>query len=260
MDYLKEYYDHYNEDDRLLKKHGNVEYITTMKYIHEYLHHGNKICEIGAGTGRYSLALAAQGYSVTAIELIKTNLEKLQSQITDTMDITCMQANALDLSNIPDHSFDVTLLLGPMYHLYTKEDQIQALKEALRVTKKNGYLFVAYCMNEATMIQFAFLKNQVIKLQKEHKITEDYHAISHEEDVFTMYRIEEIDSLNSLVDAHRIKILATDGATNYIKNYIDQCDEDTFKEWLAYHLATCERKDLIGASNHTLDILQKQYG
>ena len=37
MNYLEQYYSNYDEEGRLLSKHGQVEYITTMKYIHDYL-------------------------------------------------------------------------------------------------------------------------------------------------------------------------------------------------------------------------------
>ena len=55
----------------------------------------------------------------------------------------------------------------------------------------------------------------------------------------------------------RIKLVAADGATNYMRPVIDAMDEATFAKWVEYHLATCERPDLIGASHHTLDILEK---
>lgn len=35
MNYLEDYYSTYEEDKRLLSRHGQVEYLTTMKYIHE---------------------------------------------------------------------------------------------------------------------------------------------------------------------------------------------------------------------------------
>lgn len=37
MNYLEEYYNNYDEEGRLLSKHGQVEYLTTMKYIKECL-------------------------------------------------------------------------------------------------------------------------------------------------------------------------------------------------------------------------------
>ena len=62
MDYLENYYNSFNEDERLSPQHGQVEYITTMKYIRDYLERGQKakILEVGAGTGRYSIPLAQE--------------------------------------------------------------------------------------------------------------------------------------------------------------------------------------------------------
>ena len=40
--------------------------------------------------------------------------------------------------------------------------------------------------------------------------------------------------------------------------YLEEMDDETFEKWLSYHFATCERQDLIGATNHALDILRKE--
>lgn len=45
--------------------------------------------------------------------------------------------------------------------MYTEENKKRVLSEAIRVTKKQGYIFVAYCMNEATMIQFTFKAGKI---------------------------------------------------------------------------------------------------
>ena len=37
MDELTAHYNKFNEDNRLMRRHGQVEYITSMKYIHKYL-------------------------------------------------------------------------------------------------------------------------------------------------------------------------------------------------------------------------------
>ena len=74
------YYNKFNEDKRLTRRHGIIEYRTATKYIHEYLNtmDNPKIIDIGAGTGAYSIPLANEGYDVTAVELIKHNIEALK--------------------------------------------------------------------------------------------------------------------------------------------------------------------------------------
>jgi len=257
MSFIEDYYAAYREDERLLSRHGQVEYLTTMHYIEAFASKSCRILEIGAGTGRYSVTLAKMGYRVTAVELVKSNLDQLLQKLTPDLSLTAMQGNALDLSVLPSDSFDVTLLLGPMYHLYSREDQVTALKEALRVTRKGGKIMTAYCMNEPTVIQFVFQRAQLKSCLEKKVLTEDFKCISTPEDVFSMVRTEEIEEINRLAGAHRLKLIAADGATNYMRPLIDGMDDETFSYWMKYHFATCERGDLIGASNHVLDISEK---
>jgi 2-polyprenyl-3-methyl-5-hydroxy-6-metoxy-1,4-benzoquinol methylase len=139
-DYLTNYYERYDEDGRLLSKHGMVEYITTMRYIEKYLRPEMRILEIGAATGRYSHALARNGYRVDAVELIEHNIEIFKQNTMLGENVTIMQGDVMDLSSFGNDTYDITLLLGPMYHLFTTEDKLKALSEAIRVTKKGGII------------------------------------------------------------------------------------------------------------------------
>ena len=260
MSFLEQYYNNYDEEGRLLSRHGQVEYLTTMKYISECLSGMSEpnLLEVGAGTGRYSVTLAKQGFHVTAVELVAHNLEILRSKLDGTEPIRALQGNALDLSAFPDASFDLTMLLGPMYHLYTEADKLQALSEAVRVTRPGGYLLAAYCMNEPTVIQYVFGMNKLREVMEFNMLTPDWHCVSEPKEVFELYRTEDIAALNAVFPVERVKLIATDGATNYKREYIDEMDDETFEKWLEYHFAVCERQDLIGASHHTLDILRKK--
>ena len=89
-------------------------------------------------------------------------------------------------------------------------------------------------------------------------LTPDWHCISEPKDLFQLMRTEDIDALTAALPVVRQKLVATDGATNYKREYIDSMDDRTFEQWMDFHFAICERQDLIGASHHTLDILRKQ--
>lgn len=253
--YLEKYYGKFCEEKRLLSRHGQVEFTTTMKYIHDYLkdYKNPKILEVGAGTGRYSCSLANEGYDVSAIELVKNNLGVLKAKKTS---VKAYQGNATNLSRFKDVSFDVTLLLGPMYHLIPKEDKILALNEAKRVTKKGGKIIIAYCMNNYSVITYGFKENHILECLENGTINKDFKTISRLENLYSYVDIEDIDELNEICNLKRIKIVAQDGPTDYIRNVLNKMDEETFKVYIEYHLKTCERLDLIGASSHTLDILE----
>ncbi len=153
---LTQYYSSYDEDGRLRSQHGMVEFLTTMRYVEKYLRPGARIAEIGAATGRYSHALAQRGFAVDAVELVQHNIDIFQRNTLPGEPVTVRQGDARDLHMLEDDSYDITLLLGPMYHLFTVADQRKALSEALRLTKRGGVVFAAYCGNEATLVQFCF--------------------------------------------------------------------------------------------------------
>lgn len=131
QEYVKKHYENYDEDGRLLSKHGMVEYITTMKYVEKYLKPGMRVLEIGAATGRYSHALARKGYNVDAVELVEHNIEIFRRNTKKGENVTITQSNAVDLSEFKNDTYDITLLLGPMYHLFNQEDKLKALSEAI---------------------------------------------------------------------------------------------------------------------------------
>ena len=258
-DHLTNHYMTHDEDGRLTSKHGMVEYITTMKYIEKYLRPGMKVLEIGAATGRYSHALAQVGYQVDAVELVEHNIEVFKQKTLPGEKVTITQGDARDLSAFESDTYDVTLLLGPMYHLFTEEDQKKALSEAIRVTKKGGIVFAAYCNNDATIIQFCFLREG---LKNEHyKALIDpvtFKASSNPEDIFVLHRKEDIDALMSHFPVKRLHYLGTDMATHFIGDSIDAMDDEFFELYLKYHLSICEREDMVGATNHMLDIFRKE--
>ena len=258
MKALTDYYSGYDEDGRLRSRHGMVEYLTTMRYVKKYLQPGMRILEIGAATGRYSHALAREGYEVDAVELIQHNIDIFRQNTQPGEKITIRQGNAKDLSMLEESSYDMTLLLGPMYHLFTVEEQKQALREAIRVTKPGGILFAAYCGNDATMVQFCFGRGMLKEKRYQHLINfETFKASSDPAELFELYRREDIDFLMEGFDTRRLHYVGTDMATNYMRSCIDEMDDCLFELYLKYHFTICERADMVGVSHHILDIHRK---
>ena len=255
---LVQYYGSNDEENRLCTRHGNVEFLTTLHFIERYLQPGMRILEIGAATGRYSHYFARKGYPVDAVELVHHNIELFRQNTQPGESVTITQGNATDLSPFPDNTYDITLLLGPMYHLFTEEEKLQALSEAIRVTKPGGLVYVAYCGNDATILQFCFLRGM---LKDEHyKSLIDpvtFKADSDPIELFALHRPEEIDALRSHFDVTPLHLVAADGYAHYMRDPLTQMDDELYDTYLRYHFATCERRDMLGYSNHLLDVFRK---
>ena len=260
-DPLSFYYQNYDEEGRLASRHGSVEFLTTMRYIEKYLTDRAKIVEIGAGTGRYSHALAQKGYAVDAVELVESNIAKLKSKTQPGEPITVRQGDARDLSCFADGIFDITLLLGPMYHLYTQEDAMKALREAVRVTGPGGVIFVSYCMSDPSIVGYGFQKDNVHTLLESGLLDPvTFDTSSTPKELFQLYRKADIDAFRASLPVTELHFVATDGFTNHMRETVDGMDDKTFEVYLRYHFATCEKPELVGWSHHTLDIFRKNGG
>ena len=253
---LKDYYSTGVEDKRLqADKAHQVEFLTTTRYIDKYLKHNDKILEVGAGTGAYSIYYAEKGYEVKSLELVPENINILKSKITKDMNINVTEGTALDLSCYENNTFDMTLVLGPLYHLYTEEDKKKAIEEALRVTKPNGYLYIAYLTNDSVMLSYGLKKRHLLD---KGLFDENYKFYDKPEEIFTTFNIDEFNKLMDNYPIENISTVATDGLSSILRDYVNILDDEEFKVWLDYHYKSCEKKDLIGYSSHALYIGKKK--
>ena len=251
------FYNGYVEDTRLSRsRHGQLEFLTTMKYIHQVIPEKASIIEVGAGTGRYSIALAKEGHDVTAIELAKSNIELLRQNSKGVESVTSYQGDALDLSRFQDNTFDLTLVLGPLYHLYDERDQQKALDEAIRVTKDGGIIMVAFLSVHAILFD-NYLQGDLCAGIEEN-FTEDYQVKHFTEQLFTGFNVDEFEALFRNKPVYWIKTVATDSILELAEGRADfaMSDED-FKAFAKYHLNNCEKRELLGCSSHLLYICRK---
>lgn len=243
-------YQFFNEDTRLNRSRAaRVEFLTTVKYIEQYMKPGSRILDIGAGAGEYSLYFAEKGYSVTALELTDTNIEAFRRKILPEHKIDLRQGNALDLSDYDNDAFDVVLLFGPLYHLRSEADRQQCIAEAVRVCKADGILY------------FSFISNDMVFLT-ELAYNEDYFRsgnYGHE-----TFKLEDfpfvfftLDQCRDMLQAGGINVLhevASDGVSELLADQINRMDEYSYRQYLKYHFYCCEKPEMLGRSNHLLFI------
>ena len=226
---------------------GRVEFLTTVRYIEKYLTPGERILDVGAGTGAYSLYFARKGYRVSALELADTNIAAFRAKLNGEETIDLVQGNALDLSRYESASFDVVLLFGPLYHLHSEEDQLQCITEAKRVCKPDGKIFFAFISNDMVILTMQQLHSDYLlsgDYDKETFQLEDFPFVFH-----TVSHCRQLLEKSGVQICHEV---ASDGASELLKDLVNSMDEATYRQYLRYHFYICEKPEFLGMSNHLL--------
>lgn len=254
IEQIKKTYELLDENNRLSRsKAARVEFLTTVRYIEKYLKRGDRILDVGAGAGEYSLYFARKGYEVSALELSPANIEAFRKKIMPDDRIDLVQGNAVDLSRYTDESFDAVFLFGPLYHLSREEDRQQCIREAKRVLKKDGTLF------------FAFISNDFVILT-EFSYRPDYFAVGdYDKETFALHDFpfvfHTVDECRAMLERGGVTILhevAADGVSELMEEKISAMDEESYAQYLRYHYYICEKPEFLGMTNHLLFVGRKE--
>ncbi|RLV09051.1 SAM-dependent methyltransferase [Streptomyces griseocarneus] len=143
------YTDEFDEADRLTSSaDGQLEMVRTQELLRRHLPPAPaSILDVGGGPGTHARWLAADGYAVHLVDPVPRHVEAAQ-QVGCTAEIG--DARRLD---VPERTYDVVLLLGPLYHLLDQTDRILALDEARRVLKPGGLIAAAAISRYASLFE-----------------------------------------------------------------------------------------------------------
>lgn len=251
---IEQHYNKHPEDLRLQRRHGIVEFETTMHHLRRFLKEGDKVLDVGAGTGRYASALMAEGVQVKAVELVKRNIDVFLKR-EPSADV--VQGDARNMPFIPDGYADVTLLLGPLYHLIGDDEKLKALREAKRVTRPGGIILVAYLMNEYSILSYCFDQDRIGDLRARGFVDDEFHVRCEVGELYDYVRLDDINRLNAAAGLERVTIFSPDGAADYMRTRLNYMSDESFRLFIEYQKVISERPDLIGAGSHVVDVVKR---
>jgi ubiquinone/menaquinone biosynthesis C-methylase UbiE len=141
---------HYEEGverERLLRDGaGRLEYLRTRELLARYLPPApTTVLDVGGGVGVYALPLAKEGYLVHLIDAVPLHVDQAREASALQRDAPLASAEVGGARQLmcDDNSVDTVLLLGPLYHLTSRDDRLQALREAYRVVRPGGVVAAA---------------------------------------------------------------------------------------------------------------------
>lgn len=146
------YYDSTPEEDRLSSSaDGALELLRTQELLRRVLPPAPaRILDVGGGPGSHARWLTADGYQVHLVDPVPRHVERAMAIAGCTAELGDARRLAAD-----DASYDVVLMLGPLYHLLERAHRDQALAEARRVLRPGGVIAAAAINRYASLFETA---------------------------------------------------------------------------------------------------------
>ncbi len=151
---IQTYYELGLERDRIIADGGNLEFVRTQEIVRRFLPSPPaSILDVGGGPGAHAVWLARDGYQVHLIDPMPLHIEQATAAAAAQPNhpFTAARGDARQL-DLPDASYDVALLFGPLYHLTERSERIAALTEAYRVLRPGGWLFAVGISRFASLL------------------------------------------------------------------------------------------------------------
>jgi SAM-dependent methyltransferase len=168
------------EKGRLERGGGYLELIRTQQIVKRYLPKFQAdILDLGGGLGVYSKWLAELGHRVHLVDAVPSHIEeaRIAARVGSKVFFSADVGDARAI-NWPRQSFDIVLMLGPLYHLTRRSDRIRALKEAGRVLRPKGFLIAAAISRYASLVdglKYHFLDDPEFQKIVERDLREGQH-------------------------------------------------------------------------------------
>jgi ubiquinone/menaquinone biosynthesis C-methylase UbiE len=137
------YESEYDEGNRIVQGLGQLELLRTKEIITRHLPSApQRVLDVGGGTGVHAGWLAEQGHEVHVIDPIPRHVDQVRDLATSRLGLSAELGDARRLP-VTEATYDAALLLGPLYHLTSRDDRLLALREAARAVRPGGWIFVA---------------------------------------------------------------------------------------------------------------------
>ncbi len=259
MNEIEHWYDVKYDEWKRLDKH-KIEFDITKRYLDEFLIGENlEIFDIGGGPGRYALYLAEKGHKVTLLDLSKRNIAVAKEKALEKgISLEAyIHGNALELHHY-DKTFDVILLMGPLYHLVKETDRKTAVEGALRLLKPNGIIVASFISNYAPIQDYLSDGSPIESVEN----LLSYLKIGENKSLegFTTAYFTDFREAKNFMKSFGLTELVLAGVENILcskEKEINMMEESEFRKWLEIGYQLSRDENVIGTSQHFLYIGRK---
>ncbi len=236
-------------------------------YLRRFIERGDRVLEVGAGAGRFTVELAELGARVVTTDISQGQLDLNATHVAEAGLEDSVEArepaDILDLSSYPEGSFDAVVCYGgPLSYVMDRADE--ALEELLRVTRRGGYVLLGVMSIHGSL--HAFLGGAAAEIE-EYGI-EEMEAIQatgdlppHHSSLAMPVHLFSWAELDSLLQRHDCDIVVA-SAANFLSIGNDEVterwlqDPAMWERFLAWEIASCAQPGAIDAGTHIIAVVR----
>lgn len=261
---VKAYYNtHVEEEDRRLDNHP-FEVPVTMHFVKKYLTPGASVFDVACGTGRIGKLLLDHGYFVGLNDLSYKNMELVRERLDSHRNLIFTESSdALESEQWENKSWDCIFILGPLYHMISKENRLKMLKRAYDNLKPGGFLFSSFMTRTGAMVYGVKHNPEGILYPDGAKKlweTGTDNRFVEDTEYFTNAYFSHPEEIKPLLESVGLKPLHLAGAEGIFGERFElfhQLKEDLKDKWIQFIIENCEDNHLVQQSKHLLSIAQK---
>jgi len=267
MSATERYYDENAKDEWERLNRHRMEFAITLRVFKEHLPIPPAlVVDIGGGPGRYSIILAKQGYRVTLVDLSKVCLDFAEKKARETgIELAgYTHSNATKLGGLADESYDVALLMGPLYHLTLDSDRKLAIGESKRILKRNGLMFASFITRYAPVRWAArYEPASAYHVEFSKRVLEtgvwnardDAYRFGKADSYFA--RPSEVKPLMESMGFATLTTVGCESAVSMVDEKINELSGSLFDAWVEVSYTMGNDADAFGASEHLLYVGRK---
>ena len=256
------------EADRLGRGAGRLEMVRTQEIIRRHLQGPPlEILDVGGGTGAHAAWLVDDGYSVHVVDPVPSHVDQAKLLAGPRRHLTAEVGDARRLA-VGSDAVDAVLLLGPLYHLTERDDRVLALREARRVVRPGGLVFVAAISRFASLLDGLsreFLIDPRFRSIVERDLRDGQHRnpdrVPHWFTTAYFHHPSELPEEAGAAGLDCIEVVGVEGVTGWFGNLFDRWEDAAHRDAILFAARVIEAEpSLIGASTHLLMVAKRPRG